>query len=351
MAQEAITKIGVPMRFSYLFLVGVTLFAQAPKLARMPDGHPDLQGTYDLATITPLERPAGQKAFLTKEEAQKAEALIASQKQAGESPISADRKAPPKGGDGSRGAAGNVGGYNNFWLDPGSTYTVVDGQHRTSLVVDPPDGRVPMAKPEARRRILSLIARPTSDAQESTDPGLEPAGAYDDPESRPLGERCLLGFSSTSGPPALPNYFYNNLHQIVQTPDAVMILTEMVHDARIVRMNAQHLPKTIRRWMGDSVGHWEGDTLVVDTTNFTDKTRYRGSTENLHVVERFTRVDARTLLYRFIVEDPDTWERPWTAEYAWPATDQHIYEYACHEANYALGGILSGARQREKEGK
>jgi hypothetical protein len=117
----------------------------------------------------------------------------------------------------------------------------------------------------------------------------------------------------------------------------------------MVRMNAAHLPSSIRLWMGDSVGRWEGDTLVVDTTNFNDKTRFRGSSENLHVVERFTRVDDRTLLYRFTVEDPDTWDRPWTGEYAWPATDERIYEYACHEANYALQGILSGARLREAD--
>jgi hypothetical protein len=123
----------------------------------------------------------------------------------------------------------------------------------------------------------------------------------------------------------------------------------MVHDARMIRMNAQHLPKNFRLWMGDSVGHWEGDTLVVDTTNFTDKTRFRGSTENLPVVERFTRVDSKTLLYRFTVEDPETWARPWTGEYTWPATNAHIYEYACHEANYALGDILRGARQRDPE--
>ena len=162
-------------------------------------------------------------------------------------------------------------------------------------------------------------------------------------------ERCLLGFGSTSGPPALPDYFYNDLHQIVQTPDSIMILTEMVHDARIVRMNAQHLPKNIRRWMGDSVGHWEGDTLVIDTTNFTDKTRFRGSTENLHVVERLTRIDDKTLLYRFTVEDPDTWDRPWTGEMTWPATNKPIYEYACHEGNYALGDVLRGARRQEAE--
>ena len=145
----------------------------------------------------------------------------------------------------------------------------------------------------------------------------------------------------------LPNYFYNNLHQIVQTGDAVVILTEMVHDARIVRINGEHAPPTIRRWMDDSIGRWEGDTLVVDTTNFTDKTRYRGSTQNLHIVERFTRVDAKTLLYRFTVEDPDTWPAPWTGEYTWPATDELMYEYACHEGNYALGNILRGARLKE----
>jgi hypothetical protein len=335
-----------------IFGVGIAL-GQAPKSyapPRLADGHPDLQGNYDLATVTPLERPAGAKAVLTREEAAKLEQQIAAQKQQGDQPVRGDRPAPPKGGDGSPGPAGNVGGYNTFWLDPGSIFTVVDGQKRSSLIVDPPDGKVPPFKPEARQRVAALLARPTSDAQESNDPGLETApGAYDDPERRPLGERCLLGFGSTSGPPALPNYFYNNLHQIVQTRDAVMILSEMVHDARIVRMNAQHLPKTIRRWMGDSVGHWEGDTLVVDTTNFTDKTRFRGSTESLHVIERFTRTGEKTLLYRFTIDDPQTWERSWTGEYTWPATDAPIYEYACHEANYALGGILSGARAREAE--
>ena len=159
----------------------------------------------------------------------------------------------------------------------------------------------------------------------------------------------MLGFGSTSGPPTLPNYFYNNLKQIVQTPTTVMILVEMVHDVRIIRMNAEHLPPTVRKWMGDSVGHWEGDTLVVDTTNFTNKTQFQGSSEQLHVVERFTRVNANTLLYRFTVDDPQTWDKPWGGEYPWNATDEHIYEYACHEGNYALGDMLRGARAQEKE--
>ena len=127
----------------------------------------------------------------------------------------------------------------------------------------------------------------------------------------------------------------------------MLIVNEMVHDVRVVRMNALHLPSTMRRWMGDSVGRWEGDTLVVDTTNFTDKTRFRGSSENLHVVERFTRLDPKTLLYRFTIDDAATWASVWTGEYTWPATDEHLYEYACHEGNYALGNILRGARLKE----
>ena len=335
---------------------GLNLNAQTPKLAakpytlpRTPDGHPDLEGTYDLATLTPLERPNGMKAVLTDDEAKTMEKDVAARAQAAGRPISPERAAPPKGGDGSTGPAGGVGGYNNFWLDPGSAYTVVDGQKRTSIVIDPPDGKVPPLTPAARARLGARIVRPTSDTTESHDPGLEPPGSYDDTELRPLGERCILGFGSTSGPPALPDYFYNNLHQIVQTPDNIMILTEMVHDARIIRMNAQHLPKTIRKWMGDSVGHWEGDTLVVDTTNFTDKTRFRGATEDMRVVERFTRVAPNALLYQFTIDDPATWARPWTGEYTWPATKEHIYEYACHEANYALENILRGARLRERE--
>ena len=356
------------MRNRFLVLTGtcaaaIAIVAVAPvrmagqarsPIPRTPDGHPDLSGMYDLAMLTPLERPARLPAVLSDAEAAKLERDIAIQEQKARAPIRGEREAPPKGGDGSIGPAGNVGGYNTFWIDRGTHYSIVDGQKRSSIVVDPPDGRVPPLTAEARRRAASRLgaaARPTSDASESRVPGLEPPGSYDDPERRPLGERCLLGFGSTSGPPVLPNYFYNNLHQIVQTPDTVVIHTEMVHDARIVRMDAPHLPAAIRKWMGDSVGHWEDDTLVVDTTNVTEETRYRGSTAGLHVVERFTRVDGRSLKYRFTIEDSATWATPWTGEYTWPMTEERMFEYACHEANYALGGILSGARLREKEMK
>ena len=321
--------------------------AQTPRLPRTPDGHPDLQGTYDIASMTPLERAPGTPLVMTKEEAAKLEQQRSDRVQRAALPSKGDRSAPPVGGDGSSGAAGNVGGYNNFWIDNGTEYYSIDGQKRMSVIVDPPDGRIPAFTPEAQQRAASRVARPTSDAQES-DPGFEGPTAYDDMERRPLGERCLLGFGSTSGPPSLP-VLYNNLHQIVQTPNTVIILNEMVHDARIVRMNSEHLPGTIRKWMGDSVGRWEGDTLVVDTTNFTDKTRFRQSSEKLHVVERFTRIDANTLRYRFTVEDPSTWVSAWSGEAVWPATNDRLYEYACHEGNYALGNILRGARLRETD--
>ena len=352
----------------------VTTIAAKPDLPRTPDGHPDLQGTYDLATMTPLERWPGDPPFLTKEQAedlQRAELERRSKSTKGDEPRPPDRPPPPVGGITSEPKSyfealevfggGATGGYNYFWQNKGSAYTVVAGQIRTSITVDPPDGHLPPYNEAARKRHAAARATPASTAAERA--GFanadllalaraylsrgEPPGAFDNPEQRPLSERCLLGFGSTSGPPALPDYFYNDLHQIVQTPDSIMILSEMVHDARIVRMNAQHLPKNIRRWMGDSVGHWEGDTLVVDTTNFTDKTRFLGSTENLHVIERLTRVDDKTLLYRFTIEDPDTWDRPWSGEYTWPATSKPIYEYACHEANYALGSVLRGARRLE----
>jgi len=327
---------------------------------RTPDGHPDLTGTYDVATMTPVERPAGVKSLtLTKEEAMALEMYETERQKKNDAPLDADRKAPPVGGETTTGKSylefleraggGVVGGYNNFWLAGGTQLITVDGQKRSSLVMDPPDGKIPPMKPEARQRNARFTAggAVAPDAGETAVAG--PPGAFDGPELRPLSERCLLGFGNTSGPPTLPNYFYNNLKQIVQTKDTVILLNEMVHDARVVRMNAEHDPPSIRKWMGDSVGHWDGDTLVVDTTNFTTKTRYNGSGDQLHVVERFTRTDANTILYRFTVEDPTTWDRSWTGEYPWRATDEKLYEYACHEGNYSLGGMLRGARQKEAD--
>ena len=348
-----------------------TLAAQAAKPAakpataakaaipRLTDGHPDLQGTYDVATLTPVDRPRGVKNLvLTEQEAVAMEKYEAQRQVKNDAPLKSDRGAPPVGGETTapksylefleQAGGGVVGGYNNFWLSGGDHVIRVDGQPRSSLIIDPPDGQVPPMKPEAVKRNQAFLAGAAApDASESGNSG--PPGAFDGPETRPLAERCLLGFLNTSGPPTLPNYFYNNMKQIVQTKNTILINIEMVHDARVIRMNAEHLPPTIRKWMGDSVGHWEGDTLVVDTTNFTNKTQFRGSSENLHVVERFTRFDPKTILYRFTVEDPTTWDRPWTGEYPWNATSEKLYEYACHEGNYSLGGMLRGARQKEAE--
>jgi len=330
-------------------------------MPRMADGHPDLQGIYDVATMTPVERLAGVKSLvLTKEEAAAMEEYERQRQIKNDAPLSGDRAAPPVGGENTtpksylefleKAGGGPVGGYNNFWLAGGTHLITVDGQKRSSIVVDPPDGKVPPMKPEAVKRNAAFLAGAAApDASESSAAG--PPGAFDGPEVRPLAERCLLGFLSTSGPPTLPNYFYNNLKQIVQTPTHIMMFNEMVHDARVVRMNAPHLPPQVRKWMGDSVGHWEGDTLVIDTTNFTNKTQFRGASDQLHVIERIRRVDARTLLYRFTIEDPLTWDRAWAGEYPWNASNERIFEYACHEGNYSLAGMLRGARAREAEEK
>ena len=352
------TTASAALALALVLAAGAT--AEAQEIPRTASGRPDLSGTYDTATLTPLERPAafGDRLALTEEEA----AAIAEGEPvalAAVFGIPPDRnieaappsEAPPVGGDGSTGAAGAVGGYNTFWMDRGSSAFQIDGQWRTSIITDPPNGRRPAltAEAQAARAALAGFLRPnTGTAWWLLENGLDAPGPYDDPEIRPLAERCLLGFGSTSGPPMLP-VLYNNLKRIVQTEDHVMILVEMVHDARVIRMNDEHAPAEIRSWLGDSVGHWEGDTLVVDTTNFNDAPALGGASRNLHVVERFTRIDADMLLYQFTVDDPTVWSRPWSGEYIWPATGDRVYEYACHEANYSFRGILGGARILEQD--
>ncbi len=224
---------------------------------------------------------------------------------------------------------------NDIYLET-NRWKVVDGR-RTSLIVDPPDGRLPPLLPQARERASK-----------------RPPRSFDDPETVGLDARCLLSTTlgtSNGPPPIVPNPVGLNYYQIVQTPQYVVILTEVVHDARIVRLNSQHLPPTIQKWLGDSIGWWEGDTLVVDTTNYTPMTHFAGSGERLHVVERLTRTDAMTIRYRVTVEDPETWARPWTAEFPFKAIDTHIAEYACHEGNRAVENYLRGARAEEKRAR
>ncbi len=331
-----------------ILVIGTGYFSLAH--ASEGDDRPDFTGTYDTATITPLQRPEeyGNELILTPELAEAAARQLAAYKAAQNQDSDPNREAPPEGGDGSTGAAGNVGGYNTFWIDNGETAIRIDGQYRTSIITTPADGRRPEMTPEARKRAAARRAFYRENRGEAWWMDLDGPGPYDGPESRTLSDRCLLGFGSTGGPPMLPT-LYNNHKRIVQTPDHVMILVEMVHDARVIRMNSEHAPSDVRRWLGDSIGWWEGDTLVVDTTNFTDRPALSMATRDLHVVERFRYADDGTLIYSFTVEDPNVWSEPWGGEYPWPASDDRVYEYACHEGNYAMEGILKGARILEAD--
>ena len=316
----------LPVVSAIAFSMSASAQAPKPKPAaaktwtppRTPDGHPDLQGIWSNATITPLERPAefAGKATLTEKEAEEFAQQNLQQN-------NFDRR------DG--GAAADVNrAYNAFWYDRG-TQTVKT--QRSSLVIDPPDGRIPALTPEAQKLQTARFEQRR----------LHPA---DGPEDRSLAERCLNW--ATEGPPMLPS-FYNNNYEIVQTPDTVVIFNEMIHDARVVPMDGRpHLPGSVRQWMGDSRGHWEGDTLVIETTNFTDKTAFRGSTENMRLVEKFRRTDPDTLLYEFTVDDPAAFAKPWTVQVPSVRTAGPIFEYACHEGNYAMPGMLGAARAEEK---
>ena len=315
---------------------------------RAPDGHPDLQGNWTNGTITPVERPSGQERALTKDQVVRLEKIRADTIEKLQKDSDPNRPAPPKGGDGSVGAAGMVGGYNYFWIDAGDRVAAVNGEFRSSLIIDPPNGKIPPLIPAARARFGELAKRMTQ------------FGEYDNPENRPLAERCLMSFGSNAGPPMLPNYFYNNNYTIVQTKDHVVILTEMVHDARIIPLgkNRPHLPKQLRPWMGDSHGWWLGDTLVVETTNIHPQQSdqawppysavLRGG-ENVTVTERFHRADPTTILYRFTVADSTTYTQSWSGEVPFKAMPDLIYEYGCHEGNYAIANVLSGARAGERE--
>ena len=287
----------------------------AAKAARTPDGQPDLQGVWTFATVTPLERPkefAG-KEFLTEQEAAAFEKLSARD---------VDQRE-----ESSLGTAADVGAaYNQFWWDRG---TKVVGTRRSSLIVDPADGKLPPISAEGQKRAERAARRVNP-----------PAG----PEDRSLWERCI-----THSPIPRMSTGYNNNLQIFQGPGYVAIMYEMIHEVRIIPLDARpHVAQGVRQWLGDARGHWEGNTLIVETTNFNGKASFRGASENLRLVERFSRLDADTLDYQFTVEDPSTWTRPWTAAVPMPRVGNIMYEYACHEGNYGLVGQLSGARAEEK---
>lgn len=298
---------------------------QAPRLA---DGAPDLQGTWTNATATPLERSPqlGNRRVFTEAEAAEIQKTALAAVAADAAPSDPDKKI-------EAGALPPVGNYNLFWTDRGMSVAMVNGELRTSMIIDPPNGRIPPQTQSALQRRAGARPRGESSA--------------DGPEQRALGERCLLSFGSSAGPPMLPT-MYNSYYQIVQSPGYVMILVEMVHDVRMIRIGDKHTPGNIRKWMGDSVGHWEGDTLVVETKHFRPEQNFRGAAENMTVIERFMRVADDRIVYRFTVEDPTTFAAPFTGELPFVTVDANIYEYACHEGNYALPGILAAQREMEK---
>jgi hypothetical protein len=341
--------------------------AQAPAksgtrwvMPRTPDGKPDLQGNWTNETQTPLERLGKSDATLTDAEAHAIEERARFVAEYLDKASDPERPTPAKGGDNraltapgepsfieriSAAAAGAVGGYNGFWLEPGSEVIRIDGVARSSIIVDPPDGRIPALTPEGKKRLGERMA------------AAKKFGEFDHPELRPLADRCLISFGANAGPPMLPNYFYNNNYTIVQTPEHVMIMTEMVHDVRIIRIGATaHPPAHVRPWFGDSIGRWDGDTLVVETTNIhpaqASQTSplwpYRGASDRMKVIERITRSGPDTLLYKFTIEDPTTFTAPFSGELPFTRMGEPIYEYACHEGNHALLNMLSGERAKER---
>ncbi len=304
-------------RFLGLLAMTASFAASTWTGPRTADGQPDLQGIWTNATITPMERPAdlAGKQFFTEQE------VAAYEKKVLEN-TNKDRR------DG--GAEADVGrAYNDAWWDIG---TKIVSTRRTSIVIDPPDGKIPPLTPAAQARVAARLAaarRP-------------PAG----PEDRGLPERCILW--PTAGPPMLPSA-YNNNYQILQTPGQVTILIEMIHDVRVIPLDGRpHVSPNIRLWLGDPRGHWEGSTLVVDSTNFTNKNPFRGSDRNLHLTERFTRVSPDTILYQFTVDDPTAFTKSWTGEVPLHRTPGPMYEYACHEGNYSMLNMLAGARAEER---
>jgi len=333
----------------------------AYKAPILSDGHPDISGFWGNATITSLERPVeyGDRLTLTPEEVSRLEGARAAVVTNG------NRSTDPNAGVieqtvpcDLRGFTGAGCGYNAGWTDPGDVVVRVAGQPRTSLITSPANGRMP---PRVAGAAAGGGFNSGGEGGDDGRGGGRGAGAAgppaaqrvdtrnDNPETRSLGERCLTSFGNSWGPVMLPQ-LYNNNYAIVQSRDAVVINVEMVHDNRVVRLNQPHRTDGVRPWHGDSVGRWEGDTLVVETTNYHTSQNFRGASANLKVTERFRRVAPDRLLYQFTVEDPTVWTRPWSGEYEFYRSPG-VYEYACHEGNYGLEGILAGARAEEAEAR
>ena len=323
----------------------------AGEVPRTASGRPDLSGNYDISTLTPVERPAEYEGrlYLTEQETADVGSRAAAITERLNAPSDPNRSAPPAGG--------NVGGYNYHFLDRGTGAMAIDGRYPTSILVDPPNGRFPPLTERGKKRRAGLY--PFSKENTGDAWWLDrDIGPYDGPESLSIADRCIFSLEAT-----IPIYSkaYNNVKTIVQTETHVVILIEWMHESRVIRLvdteqgRKAKDQKSVASRAGDSIGWWEGDTLVVETTNFLEEnwmtTTLFGEpspSSDQHVVERFTRTDEDSLLYEFTVESGDH-EAPYSGRFTWPATEQKLYEYACHEGNYAVGNILRGARLLERE--
>jgi hypothetical protein len=324
--------------------------AQDYKAPRTGFGQPDISGAWSNATLTPQVRSPlyGTRRAQTPEEVRLLEGANAAKDAAGRARS-----------DAAANASDNVGAYDRTWIDNGVGVMRVGGEPRTSLITTG-DGQPPASRgqpprvpppgagsPAAGRKAVEEAAAVDMFEGQGSEAAAR-AAPYDNPEDRALGERCILSFGRNGGPPMLPNGWYNNNYLLVQSPTSVAIVVEMVHDVRAIRLNARHRTDDIRPWFGDSIGWWEGDTLVVETDHIPEKQAYFGAWKTLKITERFTRVAKDRLRYRFTVDDPSTWAQAWGGEYEFHPLKGEVFEYACHEGNYALPGILSGARETEK---
>jgi hypothetical protein len=313
-----------------VLLLLLSASAQAWQTPRMPWGDPDLQGVWSSATVTALERMAGfDELVISEEQAHELEQQeVVFQSEIDNLP------------EGDLPAGEVVGGYNSAWLDPGTRLLRVKGEPRTSIVVDPENGKVPYTMTGMARLLWAMLH----------------TQKRNNPEEQLSGDRCVVGFGSTGGPPMLP-VLYNNNYQFVQSPGQVIILVEMNHAVRTIRIDSEPLPEQIRPWLGDSVGHWDGDTLVVETTQFHPQQSLRGAIKhqlyvglNSKVTERFTRIGEKEIFYEFTVEDDEIYRQPWRGELTFLPSNGQIYEYACHEGNYGMVNMLAGERAQGENG-
>jgi hypothetical protein len=309
------------------------------KVPRTPFGQPDLDGVWTNVSITPLERPGQFGGInLTPEQAYQLEVSAIDRFIEGNAPTDPNAPATDTTRKHCQGPGGLDCGYNSGWKDSGTTVARVDGQPHSSFITSTPNGRIPSYKAGYK----NSSAMPGDEGEGSA----VTRSRTDNPEDRALGERCLTSFGNSAGPVMLP-LMYNNNYVFAQSKDSVAIMIEMVHDVRMVRIGALHRSDGLRPWFGDSIGRYDGDSLVVETTNFPKTQAFRGAWKELKVTERFTRKGPHRMLYQFTVEDPTVWDQPWSGEYEFTSSKGRVFEYACHEGNYALAGILAGARAQE----